>query len=63
MKHWLQTLWWEWKWRRLRSARGLIARTLPLENDHTERMLMIHDLRRVERDMADLEARISGRAK
>lgn len=63
MTHWLQTIWWEWKWRRLRSARGLIARTLPLVNDHADRMAMIDDLRRVERDMDDLQARISGRAK
>lgn len=63
MIHWLQTLWWEWKWRRLKSARGLIFGTLPLVNDPADRMALFGDLRRIERDMADLEDRITGRAR
>lgn len=63
MTHWLQTLWWEWKLRRIKSARALILGTLPFEPSLWGRDMLIREARRIEREMDELRARISARVK
>lgn len=64
MIHWLQTLWWEWKWNRLKSKREMSHRLMPLAwaCDQEEYARLVRSAVRLQREMADLEERITGRA-
>lgn len=60
MIHVLQCLWWEWRWRRLKAARSLILGTLPLVGPEVDRIVLIDKAHDLEREMARLEALMSG---
>ena len=61
MIHFLQTLWWEWKWRRLKSARSLLAGTIPLVESNEDRFALIAKACELEREMGRLEAKMKVR--
>lgn len=60
MIHFLQCLWWEWRWRRLKSARSLILATLPLVGPEVDRIILIDKAHDLEREMDRLSALMSG---
>lgn len=58
MIHFLQCLWWEWRWRRLKVARALVMQTLPFALSSDDFHEMIATASRLERDMAALERKM-----
>jgi hypothetical protein len=60
MIHFLQCLWWEWRWHNARKARKAFVRAIPLEPRKWRRAQMTHHAQWLEREMARLEALMFG---
>lgn len=63
MIHFLQCLWWEWRWKRLKAELARIQIVLPMAwlacgRDSAEYSEVMRVKLQVERDMADLERKM-----
>lgn len=60
MIHFLQCLWWEWRWHRLKAERRALASTMPLVFSGVDRRVHSDRIAAVDREMARLEALMAG---
>jgi hypothetical protein len=58
--HFLQCLWWEWRWRRLKTERRALVSAMPLVFSGGDRRGHSDRIGAVDRELARLEALMSG---